>query len=164
MPRQAIIEDVQRARAELQDAIAGLTPDEMVQPGAVGFWSVKDTLAHLVSWEAELITALSKLEQHKTRPPRIVEIEDIDAWNAEQYHLHARRALDDVLQDFEGVHRQLIRAINELSDADLDDNRRYPWMEGEPISYLIAENAIWHEEEHAEDIRAWRAARATGED
>jgi hypothetical protein len=31
-------------------------------------------------------------------------------------------------------------------------------MEGEPLSYLIAENAVWHEEEHAEDIRAWREA------
>ena len=30
------------------------------------------------------------------------------------------------------------------------------WMEGEALSYLIYENAIWHEEEHAEDILAWR--------
>ena len=159
MSKADVIDDVRAARAELRDAIDGLTPDEMLQAGVVGMWSIKDTLAHLVSWEAELVTALSKLEQHKTRPPRIVQIDDIDEWNAEQYHTNVRRTLDDVLQDFEGVHRQLIRAIEELSNADLDDNRRYPWMEGEPISYLIAENAVWHEEEHAEDIRAWRDQR-----
>jgi uncharacterized damage-inducible protein DinB len=159
MPQADIIADVRAAREDLRDAIAGLSPDEMVQPGAVGLWSVKDVLAHLVSWEAELVTALSRLEQHKTRPPRIVEIEDIDEWNDEQYHTNARRTLDDVLQDFEGVHRQVIRAINEVSNRDLDDNRRFPWMEGEPLSYLILENAVWHEEEHAEDIRAWRDAR-----
>jgi hypothetical protein len=34
------------------------------------------------------------------------------------------------------------------------------WMEGEPLSYLIYENAIWHEEEHAEDIVNWRNALA----
>lgn len=159
MSKADVIDDVRAARAALHDAIDGLTPDEMLQAGVVGMWSIKDTLAHLVSWEAELVTALSKLEQHKTRPPRIVQIDDIDEWNAEQYHTNVRRTLDDVLQDFEGVHRQLLRAIDELSDADLDDNRRYPWMEGETISYLIAENAVWHEEEHAEDIRAWRAQR-----
>jgi hypothetical protein len=31
-------------------------------------------------------------------------------------------------------------------------------MEGEPLSYLVLENAIWHEDEHAADIRAWREA------
>jgi len=50
----------------------------------------------------------------------------------------------------------LIAAIERLDDNLLDNNRLFPWMEGEPLSYLIAENAIWHEEEHAEDIRAWR--------
>ena len=43
-----------------------------------------------------------------------------------------------------------------LSDRTLDDNRLFPWMEGEPLSYLVAENAAWHEEEHADDIEAWR--------
>ncbi|MCD4686936.1 MAG: DinB family protein [Anaerolineae bacterium] len=158
MPKADVIADLQAARARLNAAFDGLTSNQMLQPGAVGLWSVKDTLAHLVAWEAELVTVLARIEQHKQRAPRMVEIEDIDAWNAEQYHNHARRNLDDVLQDFEGVHRQLIRVIEDLSEQVLDDNRQLPWMEGEPLSYLIQENAIWHEEEHAEDILVWRAA------
>jgi hypothetical protein len=63
-----------------------------------------------------------------------------------------------VLQDFHGVHRHLLQTVESLNDRILDDNRWFPWMEGEPLSYLIAENAVWHEEEHAEDIRAWREA------
>jgi len=156
MPKTEVLADLREARAQLNAAIDGLSTDQMHQPGVVGLWSVKDTLAHLVSWEAELVTALSRLEQHIRKPPRIIEIEDIDEWNEEQYHINVRRTLDDVLQDFEGVHRHLIRAIEDLSDQELDDNRQFEWMEGEPLSYLIAENAIWHEEEHADDIRAWR--------
>lgn len=156
MPKTEVIADLREARAQLNAAIDGLSTDQMHQPGAIGLWSVKDTLAHLVSWEAELVTALSRLEQHKRKPPRIIDIEDIDEWNEEQYHINVRRTLDDVLQDFEGVHRHLIRAIEDLSNRELDDNRQFEWMEGEPLSYLIAENAIWHEEEHADDIRAWR--------
>jgi hypothetical protein len=30
-------------------------------------------------------------------------------------------------------------------------------MEGEPLAYLVLETAIWHEQEHAENIREWRA-------
>ena len=158
MPKAEVIADVCAARATLLAAIEGLTDDQMLRVGAVGLWSVKDVLAHLVSWEAELVTALARLEQHKQRPPRIVEIEDIDEWNAEQHHTNAPRALSSVLDDFEGVHKHLVQTIEHLSDKQLDDNRIFPWMEGEPLSYLIAENAVWHEEEHAEDIRAWRAA------
>ena len=56
-----------------------------------------------------------------------------------------------VLEDFHGVHKHLLEAIAALDNRTLDDNRRFPWMEGEPLSYLIRKRA-WHEEEHAADI------------
>ena len=158
MPKETVIEELRAARGALDQAIDGLTADQMLRVGAVGLWSVKDVLAHLVSWEAELVTVLSQWEQHKQRAPRIVEIDDIDEWNDDQYHINAPRSLEGVLQDFHGVHKHLVQAVEALSDRVLDDNRIFPWMEGEPLSYLIAENAAWHEEEHAEDIRAWREA------
>ncbi|NDJ76409.1 MAG: DinB family protein [Chloroflexi bacterium] len=159
MPKVDVIANLRTARARLLEAIDGLTDDHMLQVGAVGIWSVKDVLAHLVAWEAELVTALSRLEQHKRTPPRIVEIEDIDEWNDDQYRVSAARPVDDIWEDFEGVHKHLIQAVEDLDDRTLDDNRRWPWMEGEPLSYLIDENAIWHEEEHAEDISNWRATQ-----
>jgi uncharacterized damage-inducible protein DinB len=159
MPKSNVINELREARTMLLDAIEDLSPDQMVRPGVIGLWSIKDVLSHLVTWEAELVTALSRLEQHKQRPPRIVEIDDIDEWNAEQYHANAARSLDAVLEDLHGVHRHLLRALDGLSDRTLDDNRLWSWMEGEPLSYLVAENAIWHEQEHAEEIREWREAQ-----
>lgn len=156
MPKAEVLADLRAARERLLSAIAGLGEDDMLRVGAVGIWSVKDVLAHLVSWEAELVTALTRLPQNAGRPPQIVEIEDIDEWNAEQYGSNAPRALAAVLEDFHGVHKHLLEAIAALDNRTLDDNRRFPWMEGEPLSYLILENAVWHEEEHAADIRAWR--------
>ena len=157
MPKADIIADLRAARARFLRAIEGLSEEQMYQAGAVGYWSVKDVLAHLVSWEAELITALAKLDAYRTQPPPIVEIDDIDEWNAEQYHINAPRSLQSVQADFHNVHKQLIQTIEALDDRTLDDNRLFAWMEGEPLSYLIAENATWHEEEHAEDILRWRA-------
>lgn len=156
MPKAEVLADLRAARERLLSAIEGLSDDDMLRVGAVGIWSVKDVLAHLVSWEAELVTALARLPQSAGRPPQIVEIEDIDEWNAEQYRINAPRPLAAVLEDFHGVHKHLLEAVAALDNRTLDDNRRFPWMEGEPLSYLILENAAWHEEEHAEDIRAWR--------
>jgi hypothetical protein len=156
MSKLGVLSDLRAARDRLQKTLTGLTGDQMLQVGAVGIWSVKDVLAHLVAWEAELVTTLTQLEQHQQRPPRIVEIEDLDEWNEEQYRTNVSRPLANVLEDFEGVHKHLIAAVEALDDRTLDDNRLWSWLEGEPLSYLIAENATWHEEEHADDIEAWR--------
>ncbi len=152
--RQDILSELQSARADLLAAIDGLAPEQMRIPGVVGMWSVKDVLAHLAAWESELVTALNQAENRRT--PSILDIEDIDEWNEEQYHANTRRPLEAILADLEGVHTMLIRMVEGFDERALTDNRHYPWMEGEPLSYLIEENAYLHEREHADEIRAWR--------
>ena len=155
MKKQELISEVRQARANLMAAMEGLDSDVMLRPGVVGIWSIKDVLAHLSIWQSELITALSQLDR-PTKVPHVAEIEDIDEFNMEQYRTNARRPLDVIVEDFEGVHKHLIKAIEELDEKTLNDARRFPWMEGEPLWYLIAENGYWHEQEHADEIRAWR--------
>ena len=61
-----------------------------------------------------------------------------------------------VLEDFEGVHRMLRWMVSDMREKTLCDNRIFEWMEGEPLWYLVAENAFYHEREHADEIRRWR--------
>lgn len=156
LSKQAIINDFLQARRTLLAAIDGLSDDEMLRPGAVGYWSVKDVLAHLTAWESELITALVWVEQKKRGAPGIIKIDEVDEWNDEQYHVSAPRSLSAIREDFEGVAKHLVAAIEALDQDTLENNRRFSWMEGEALSYIIYDSAIWHEEEHAEEIRAWR--------
>ena len=152
--KQRILNELISARAELLAVISDLTPQQMLIPGAVGIWSVKDVLAHLVAWESELVTALNHAQMR--RKPAIVDIEDIYDWNEEQYHANVRRPLDAVLSDFTGVHKMLLKMVEEYDDKALTDNRVYSWMEGEPLWYLVEDTACMHEREHAEEIAAWR--------
>ncbi|MCE7948330.1 MAG: DinB family protein [Chloroflexi bacterium CFX4] len=153
--KQAVLEQLRRARANLLAALEGLSPNDMLRPGVVGLWSIKDVLAHLTVWESELVTALARLDR-PSQVPNIVQIEDVDEFNAEQYHVNAPRPLESVLEDFHGVHKHLLRAVEALDERTLTDVRKFRWMEGEPLTYLIADSAHWHEDEHAEQIRAWR--------
>lgn len=147
------------ARADFLQAVDGLSDSQMLQAGAVGYWSVKDTLAHLTAWEAELVTALSRnLRTAAQHAPELTKIDDLDEWNEEQYHLNARRALAVILEDFHGVHKYLLRAIEDLDAKTLEEPMRFEWMEGDPLAYLVLETAVWHEQEHAQDIRRWREA------
>jgi hypothetical protein len=154
MRKSEILDELKAARADLLNALDGLTPDHMMRAGVVGFWSIKDLLSHLVAWESEVVTALNQAQNKKM--PSILRIEDVDEWNEEQYHNNARRLLEPVWKDFEGVHKMLISMIEDYDERDLTNNRRYSWMEGEPIAYLIEDSAILHERDHAADIRAWR--------
>ena len=122
--------------------------------GAVGVWSVKDVLAHIAAWQSELVTAFNQIQNK--RVPDIVRIDDIDEWNEEQYHVSVRRSLEAIQADLEGVHRMLARMVADTDEKTLTDNRKFPWMEGEPLWYLVEENGTLHEREHAEEIRAWR--------
>jgi uncharacterized damage-inducible protein DinB len=155
MTKQELLDQIRQARAELLAAINDLSADAMLRPGVVGLWSVKDLLAHVTVWQSELITALAGLGR-PGNTPHIVKIEDLDEFNAEQYHINASRGLDIILEDFHGVHKHLIRAVEGIDEKTLNNARRFPWMEGEPLTYLIAENGNWHEQEHARQIAEWR--------
>ncbi len=161
MSKRELLEEVRASRAELLAALEGLSDDVLMRPGVEGIWSIKDILAHLVAWEAELVTALSRrLSPRYKDAPEILNIEDIDEWNAEQYHLNARKPVSIIMADFHGVHKHLLGAIEKLDEKLLDDPLRFEWMEGEPLAYLVLESAVWHEREHAQTIREWRAAQA----
>ncbi|MBX3063663.1 MAG: DinB family protein [Anaerolineae bacterium] len=155
MNKQTILDQIRVGRVKLEAAIDGLTPDHMRRAGVIGIWSIKDVLAHVTAWESELVTALAKLSKVA---PHIVQIDDIDSWNMEQYAINVRRDLDIVLEDFHGVHKHLLKEVEALDEKTLTDPKRFAWMEGEPLSYLIAEESFWHEQEHAEQISAWRVA------
>lgn len=159
--KDGLLHNIRAGRATLLEAIAGLSDLDKLRVGAVGIWSVKDALAHLTAWESELVTALDPLiapldPKQVRRIPHIIQIEDIDEWNMEQYVVHAPRPLDLVMEDFEGVHKHLLKTVAEIDDKTLSDPRRFPWLEGEPLSYLISEESYLHEREHASDIRNWR--------
>ncbi|MHB8625828.1 MAG: DinB family protein [Aggregatilineales bacterium] len=154
MSKAEVLEQIQQARAALLTAIEGLSDDVLLRPYVVGLWSIKDALAHLTTWESEVVTALASL--NPAHAPHVIDIEDIDEYNEEHYRVNVRRPLDVILEDFHGVHKHLLKAVEALDDRTLDDGRRFAWMEGEPLWYLIAENAYWHEQEHAEDIQRWR--------
>ena len=55
MTRDEILEALHASRAQVEAALTGLTDAQLIEPGALGEWSVKDILSHLTAWEAEAV-------------------------------------------------------------------------------------------------------------
>jgi uncharacterized damage-inducible protein DinB len=157
MNRRQALDALRASRAALLEAIDGLTPERLLQPRAVGEWSVRDVLQHVSLWEAELVRLLAHVEQGR-RPTgdalsRRPDFAKINArWQAETRD----RPLESVLEDLHGVRRQTIRRIEDLSEGELTRVRPEAWLHGNPLWRWVAEYSFEHELEHTEQIRTFR--------
>lgn len=160
MNKQELIAALEDGRKQFHTVIQGLSDEAMVEPGVVGDWSLKDVLAHLSRWEAELVALLHQAQQG--REPETVHFgsASADELNAKWNEESKDRPLEQLLSDFEGVRRQTIRSMQPLSDRDLTDPKRFAWLDGKPLWSWIQTDSFGHEAEHAAQIRAWRERRA----
>lgn len=134
--RLAILQDISHDWLELMRAIRGLPDPAFTRPGIVDSWSIKDVLAHVSAWERELIEHVAA-EEHGDE----YVMPDVDQFNAEQAELDADRTLDDVRDDLEETHTELMSILEET-----------PVLSRE----LVANDTYRHYADHAAQINAWR--------
>jgi len=149
-----LTEALEAARARLDAALDGLTAEELEAPGPGGDWSVKDYLAHVTAWDVDLLTNLGKarrgLKPGRTQWNKALILAQNEAWHQE---LHTR-PLERVLADYDGVHAQVLKAVQSLSDAELEAPTA--WLQGRPLFQYFVDHIVTHEDEHAAEIAEWR--------
>ena len=155
MKKHELLTALKTEREKLLATIEGLPDQVLINEGVLGEWTIKDLLAHLTVWEAELVTLIAFTRQGK-RPKISITGRDVDELNAKWYAENKSRPLDRVLADFHGVRKQTIRQVETLNEADLTDSQKYPWLNNIPLWKWIAEDSFAHDAEHAVHIREWR--------
>jgi len=155
MNKKELLAALEGSHNRVLEAIEDLTPQQMLEPGVVGDWSIKDILAHLARWEAELVKLL--WQAHQGIKPSSVHTDQIsvDEVNA-RWQLEDRdRPLERILNDFNGVRQQTIRRLDYFTDQDLNTIERYRWLEGRALWEWIATDSFDHDLEHLVQINAW---------
>lgn len=159
MNKDGLLDALEDGRERLVETLEDLPQDVMLEPGVTGEWSVKDILAHLNAWEAELIKLLWQARQG--RKPTVAQVleSEVDERNQQYYEQSRDRPLARVLSDFEGIRRQTIRQVEAFSEKELTDPARFTWLKGRALWERIAEDSYAHDAEHTTDILAWRQRR-----
>jgi uncharacterized protein (TIGR03083 family) len=153
MNKTDLLAALQREHDAMEQAIAGLTPEQLDTPFRADGWSIKDLLAHITAWESEMVTAL--FHAAYGRQPALGEIiAKMDAWNAERYAENRTRPVERVLADWRGVRQALIHRVKEWDEAAL--NAEVAWRRGRTLVQLIEANSYGHEAEHREEIETWK--------
>ena len=159
MTKDEILDALEDERENLIDAIEGLSDEDMLESGVVGDWSIKDILAHLSAWEAELVKLLWQARQGQPPSGIYASGVPVDEINVVWSQAARSRPLERVMDDFISVRKQTVRRVEPFLDTDLTDPQRWPWLNGHPLWEWIATDSFQHEAEHAAQIKEWRSKR-----
>ncbi len=157
MSKTKLMEEIQVERQHLEKTLGKITEQQMLTPGVMDGWTVKDLLAHITVWEQRMVAWLEQTlrgEVPEMLPPGMT-WDDLDQWNEQTYQKHRMRDLDEVLADFKLSYPQALSAAQNIPEEDLIDPDRYAWREGRPLWVMVAANTSWHYKEHNDSINAW---------
>jgi uncharacterized damage-inducible protein DinB len=149
---------VNDARERLLASFAGLTDEQMLQPGVDGDHSVRDILANVAAWDrgyAEMFRAMLAGERH---PMLDMDEEGIDRFNQEQAQADSDTPLDQVITDLNAAWEDLVGVLRDADNTQLFAPA--PGDEHADMSIAACLSVIVSEdEEHAEMIEQWREGR-----
>jgi uncharacterized damage-inducible protein DinB len=159
LTREEVRESLARERGKLVAALDGLSEEEMSRPNAVGRWSVRDVLAHLLAWEEEAIKRLELLTAERPQDVEWIDDEqELEVWNARAHQRYAGLPLAEVTRRLEDVQRRILAGLHSLSEERLSTDAGPV-----PVRRWLPECTYAHEQEHCADILAWRRSIETSE-
>jgi Mycothiol maleylpyruvate isomerase N-terminal domain len=147
MKKCQLLKKLEEAWAAINGSYTGLSDSQLMEPGVMGDWSVKDILAHVTTWEEEALKYLP-LILTGGRSPRYIQLGGIDAFNAQMAEQKRGMALSDVLRQFDDTHRRLIDYLQSVSEEHFTRETRF--------RHRLRLDTYSHYPLHARAIREWR--------
>ncbi len=147
MTGKSLLRRLEAAWAAFNDSYAGLTDSQLIEPGVVGDWSVKDILAHVTIWEEEALRYLPVIAEGG-RPPRYAESGGIDAFNARMTGQKRGLSLAEVRRELDDAHCRLVDLVQSTPEDQFTRETRF--------RRRLRLDTYSHYPIHADAIRQWR--------
>src|SRR5947207_1452412 len=147
MKKQQVFQKLEQAWTALKESYASLSDAQLMEPGVMDEWSVKDILAHMITWEEEALKYLP-LILTGGRPPRYIQSGGIDALNAQMAEQKRGLALSDVQRQLDETHRRLLDYIRSVPEEHFARETRF--------RHRLRLDTYSHYPQHAKAIRQWR--------
>jgi hypothetical protein len=156
--KQEILARIRTERRRLEQNLEALDETQMLQPGVVGQWSVKDILAHLADWEGRFLGWYQvglRGEAPEIPAPGLTWAQ-LDTLNQRIYLANRDRPLADVLATFGRSYQEMIEAIEAMSEEEIFAPGRYAWAgAGNNLVNVILANTANHYRWAKTAIREW---------
>jgi hypothetical protein len=152
---QELIDLVNTEHDTWQALIEQIEPEKMLEPGVSGEWSLKDVIAHLTWHENEMI---GMIRSHTFKGSDLWDL-ITDERNAIIHEENRDKSLQQVQDESNQVHQQLMELLPTLSDEDLTKPDNFIGMppDWQPWT-ILADNTYQHYQHHIRDLKRWMAA------
>jgi hypothetical protein len=144
-----------------EELLASMSEEQITAPHLPSHWSIKDVIAHLRAWQQRSIARLraAQLDREpefpqwptKSDPDSEDNPDEVNAWIYETYR---EQPWSSVHRDWREGFLQFLELAEPISERDLLDSSRYPWLKGYPLS-LILLASYDHHQEHLEKSLVW---------
>jgi hypothetical protein len=151
--RDEIVSRLEIAWHDFLQSYAGLSSEQLLEPGVTGKWSVRDILAHVTTWEEEALKHLPVILNGGIPSRYSVMYGGIDAFNAQMTEKKSGLSLAEVLHELNEVHLRLIEFINGVGEDQFHGETRF--------RRRLRLDTYSHYPKHARAIRKWRQGRAS---
>jgi len=144
--KAALLEAIHSGHDQLEKKISRLTIEEIVFPGSMGTWSVKDILAHLVDWEKRFCgwyLAGKRGEKVETPAPGMT-WRDMNRLNQQFYELHKDKSLEQVQRETQASYKEIAALVESIPEEELLIPGYYSWTGKHPLSLWAAANTCDH--------------------
>lgn len=156
--KDEIIEQILTERRRLENNLAMLTPEQLVEPGVVGKWSIKDILAHLTAWERMFLgwyDAGKRGEIPETPAPGYT-WGNYHILNEKIYLENKDRPLKEVQDEFETHYKYTLDRVRGIPEEEWFKTNLYAWMEDRvTIARYIRANTGNHYRWAKNQINKW---------
>jgi hypothetical protein len=141
--------------------LVSLAEEKVIAPHFDFDWSIKDVMAHLWAWQQISIARMKGgLYNHEPMFPKwIVEAiddweEDADGVNALTYETQHNKPWSEIHQTWRNGFLRLLELGDEISERDLLNGDRYPWLKGYSLAFILVASYD-HHQEHFEKLTNW---------
>ena len=147
--KKTVREMIVSTQADLDELISSLLPEERKAKGSLKMWSAKDMVTHLNFWGRHFLRQLEKSAKGEKVP---LSGDYLNELNDGVLYEHLEQPMDDALAEYEQIHRELQKVYDSFSAEDLNDAKKYAWLEGRPMSDRVLANLVWHPQSHIADF------------
>ena len=147
MDKQQLLKKLEKEWTAFNESYAGLSDAQLMEPGVMGEWSVRDILAHVNTWEEEALKYLPLIIAGG-RPPRYIQFGGIDAFNAQMIEQKRDLVLSVILRHLDETHRQLIDYIQSVPEEHYTRETRF--------RHRLRLDTYSHYPLHTRAIQEWR--------
>jgi hypothetical protein len=158
MTKARLIETLRAKRALWDAAIDKVSVNRMTQGQVAGYWSIKDLIAHLGSYERWYADRLQENLNGIIYTPQETDWMEIDARNGVYYQRHKDQSLGEVREFEQQAFDDLMRGVEANSEAFLIEPQVFPGAPGPMIVWQMLRGDVYdHYDLHIPQIEAWAA-------